>query len=179
MTDITIKKAAVDLGIAEDAYRFMLADFMPDNFESVSKVPLDVADLVVKALQAKTEGQALAPIADDSSLSIKEQQSIISGVNNTLADFCESIVIESHNLTTAIAFIAAKRNAANFRHTYESVFSDEVGKYVDELSLALAMTAQKINDTTPNDFLSQRGITPRQPSTSKAVEEILNLAANI
>ncbi|MHC5748935.1 MAG: hypothetical protein ACYTXT_45315, partial [Nostoc sp.] len=65
MTDITIKKAAVDLGIAEDAYRFMLADFMPDNFESVSKVPLDVADLVAKAMLAKTEGQALAPMADD------------------------------------------------------------------------------------------------------------------
>jgi len=179
MTDITIKKAAVDLGIAEDAYRFMLAEFMPDNFESVSKVPLDVAELVALALQAKTEGQVLAPIASDSSLSIREQQSIISGVNNTLADFCESIVLESHNLTTAIAFIAAKRNAASFRHTYESVFSDEVGKYVDELSQSLAMSAQKISDTTPNDFLSQRGITPRQHKSSKAVEEILNLAANI
>jgi hypothetical protein len=181
---VSIKEVCELLEMPEEIIRFSLQESHPDNFDSLKEISFADFETLAQVLKQKAEqehtGQvaAIAP-STNNTLPVQEQQKIINGTLNSLLEFAGNYTLTIDKITSALAFISGQTVVNNFVHIHSNTIRNGLEDYLDELANELTNTAHSIKGIDANDFLVQRGITPKQRTAQKSLEEIMNLAANI
>jgi hypothetical protein len=156
-----------------------LQDAYPDSFEKIKEITNEEFATLAEAFKAKASGQSFLAPSSTINLPTEHQQAIIGGTQSALNEFMGCYTLALEQITSALAYTAAKASVSNFVEIHSAVVKDGLEDYLDEFAGEFTTAAHSITEVSATDFLSQRGITPRQRNASKAVEEILSLAPNI
>ena len=101
---------------------------------------------------------------------LEQREQINLGVANSL-DFIKNYAIAVDKITSALAYVSAKKAASNFIEIHSAVFQNELENYHDDFAAEVSSAAKHINQSSAaKDFLEQKGIFPKYRRT---VEEIL------
>lgn len=180
---ISIKESAERLGVAEEIIRFSLQEAYPDDFDSLKEITLAEFETLAntfkqKALELNTgEVTAIAP-SSDSPLPIEQQQQIIDGTVNALQEFAGNYVLTIEKIASTLAYLSGQAVVDNFVEIHSNTVRDGLESYLDQFAAEFVTAAHSIKGVNAKDFLSQRGITQKQRTAQKSLQEILNLAAN-
>lgn len=180
---ISIKESAERLGVAEEIIRFSLQEAYPDDFDSLKEITLAEFETLAntfkqKALELNTgEVTAIAP-KSDSPLPIEQQQQIIDGTVNALQEFAGNYVLTIEKIASTLAYLSGQAVVDNFVEIHSTTVRDGLESYLDQFAAEFVTAAHSIKGVNAKDFLSQRGITQKQRTAQKSLQEILNLAAN-
>ena len=128
--------------------------------ESISDSPADlITDEQFDLVRSKSD-ELLEP-----------REQIKLGVANSL-DFIKDYAIAFDNITSALAYVSAKKVASNFVEIHSAVFQNELENYLDDFAAEVSSAAKHINQSsTGKDFLEQKGIFPK---SRRPVKEILD-----
>ncbi|MBD2616405.1 hypothetical protein H6G94_35155 [Nostoc punctiforme FACHB-252] len=181
---IAIKEVCERLDMPEEIIRFSLQESHPDDFDSLKEISLSEFETLALLLKHKAEqehGEEVAAIAPSTNnpLPVPEQQKIINGALNALNEFAGNYTLTIDKITSALAFISGQSVVNNFVHIHSTTIRNGLEDYLDELATELTTAAHSIKGIDANDFLAQRGITPKPRTAHKSLEEIMNLVANI
>jgi hypothetical protein len=180
---ISIKESAERLGVAEEIIRFSLQEAYPDDFDSLKEITLAEFETLAntfkqKALeQNRDEVAAIAP-SSDSPLPIEQQQQIIDGTLNALQEFAGNYVLTIEKIASTLAYLSGQAVVDNFVEIHSNTVRDGLESYLDQFATEFVTAAHSLGGVNAKDFLSQRGITQKQRTAQKSLQEILNLAAN-
>ncbi|MBD2683551.1 MULTISPECIES: hypothetical protein [Nostoc] len=180
---ISIKESAERLGVAEEIIRFSLTEAYPDDFDSLKEITLAEFETLAntfkqKALEQNTgEVAAIAPNGD-SPLPIEQQQQIIDGTVNALQEFAGNYVLTIEKIASTLAYLSGQAVVDNFVEIHSNTVRDGLESYLDQFAAEFVTAAHSIKGVNAKDFLSQRGITQKQRTAQKSLQEILHLAAN-
>lgn len=180
---ISIKESAERLGVAEEIIRFSLQEAYPDDFDSLKEITLAEFETLAstfkqKALELNTgEVTAIAPNGE-SPLPIEQQQQIIDGTVNALQEFAGNYVLTIEKIASTLAYLSGQAVVDNFVEIHSNTVRDGLESYLDQFAAEFVTAAHSIKGVNAKDFLSQRGITQKQRTAQKSLQEILNLAAN-
>ncbi|MHC5596565.1 MAG: hypothetical protein ACYTXC_11545 [Nostoc sp.] len=180
---ISIKESAERLGVAEEIIRFSLQEAYPDDFDSLKEITLAEFETLAntfkqKALELNTgEVTAIAP-SSDSPLPIEQQQQIIDGTLNALQEFAGNYVLTIEKIASTLAYLSGQAVVDNFVEIHSNTVRDGLESYLDQFAAEFVTAAHSIKGVNAKDFLSQRGITQKQRTAQKSLQEILHLAAN-
>ncbi|MBD2681557.1 MULTISPECIES: hypothetical protein [Nostoc] len=181
---VSIKEVCELLEMPEEIIRLSLQESHPDDFDSLKEISFAEFETLVQILKQKAEqennGQvaAIAP-STNNTLPVPEQQKIINGALNALSEFAGNYTLTIDKITSTLAFISGQSVVNNFVHIHSNTIRNGLEDYLDELAGELTAAAHSIKGVDAKDFLAQRGITPKQRTVQKSLEEIMNLAANI
>ncbi len=127
--------------------------------------------------QATTEEQTALAQSEPNELAasqpdelVEQQQQINSGVSNALR-FLNDYSLALEKISSALAYIAAKKAVTNFVEIHSAVFQNDLEDYLDQFATEVSNVANNINQSDANDFLSQKGVVPKRKRT---MEEIVN-----
>lgn len=102
---------------------------------------------------------------------LEQQEQINLGVANSL-DFIKDYAITVDKITSALAYVSAKKAASNFIEIHSAVFQNELENYLDDFAAKVSSAVKHINQSSAaKDFLEQKGIFPK---CRRTVEEILD-----
>lgn len=180
---ISIKESAERLGVAEEIIRFSLTEAYPDDFDSLKEITLAEFETLANTFKQKAleqnmgEVTAIAP-SIDSPLPIEQQQQIIDGTVNALQEFAGNYVLTIEKIASTLAYLSGQAVVDNFVEIHSNTVRDGLESYLDQFAAEFVTAAHSIKGVNAKDFLSQRGITQKQRTTQKSLQEILNLAAN-
>jgi hypothetical protein len=189
---ISIKESAERLGVVEEIIRFSLQEAYPDDFDSLKEITLAEFETLANTFKQKAleqnrgevaalrEGVAvgIAP-SSDSSLPIEQQQQIIDGTLNALNEFAGNYVLTIEKIASTLAYLSGQAVVENFVDIHSHTVRDGLENYLDQFATEFVTAAHSIKGVNAKDFLSQRGITQKQRTAQKSLQEILNLAANL
>ncbi|MBD2682562.1 MULTISPECIES: hypothetical protein [Nostoc] len=181
---VSIKEVCELLEMPEEIIRFSLQESHPDDFDSLKEISFAEFEILAQVLKQKASQEqtkeiaAIAP-STNNTLPIPEQQKIINGALNALTEFAGNYTLTIDKITSTLAFISGQSVVNNFVHIHSNTIRNGLEDYLDELAGELTAAAHSIKGVDANDFLAQRGITPKQRTAQKSLEEIMNLAANI
>lgn len=180
---ISIKESAERLGVAEEIVRFSLTEAYPDDFDSLKEITLAEFETLANTFKQKAleqnrgEVTAIAP-SSDSPLPIEQQQQIIDGTVNALQEFAGNYVLTIEKIASTLAYLSGQAVVDNFVEIHSNTVRDGLESYLDQFATEFVTAAHSIKGVNAKDFLSQRGITQKQRTAQKSLQEILNLAAN-
>lgn len=180
---ISIKESAERLGVAEEIIRFSLTEAYPDDFDSLKEITLAEFETLANTFKQKAleqnrgEVAAIAP-SGDSPLPIEQQQQIIDGTLNALQEFAGNYVLTIEKIASTLAYLSGQAVVDNFVEIHSNTVRDGLESYLDQFAAEFVTAAHSIKGVNAKDFLSQRGITQKQRTAQKSLQEILNLAAN-
>ena len=180
---ISIKESAERLGVAEEIIRFSLTEAYPDDFDTLKEITLAEFETLANTLKQKAleqnrgEVAAIAP-SGDSPLPIEQQQQIIDGTLNALQEFAGNYVLTIEKIASTLAYLSGQAVVDNFVEIHSNTVRDGLESYLDQFAAEFVTAAHSIKGVNAKDFLSQRGITQKQRTAQKSLQEILNLAAN-
>lgn len=181
---IAIKEVCSRLDMPEEIIRFSLQESYPDDFDSLKEISFAEFETLAQVLKQKASQEqtgeiaAIAPSANNP-LPVPEQQKIINGALNALSEFAGNYTLTIDKIASTLAFISGQSVVNNFVHIHSNTIRNGLEDYLDELAGELTAAAHSIKRVDANDFLAQRGITPKQRTAQESLEEIMNLAANI
>lgn len=180
---ISIKESAERLGVAEEIIRFSLTEAYPDDFDSLKEITLAEFETLANTFKQKVleqntgEVAAIAP-SSESPLPIQQQQQIIDGTVNALQEFAGNYVLTIEKIASTLAYLSGQAVVDNFVEIHSNTVRDGLESYLDQFAAEFVTAAHSIKGVNAKDFLSQRGITQKQRTAQKSLQEILNLAAN-
>jgi hypothetical protein len=180
---ISIKESAERLGVAEEIVRFSLQEAYPDDFDSLKEITLAEFETLANTFKQKAleqnrgEVAAIAP-SGESPLPIEQQQQIIDGTLNALQEFAGNYVLTIEKIASTLAYLSGQAVVDNFVEIHSNTVRDGLESYLDQFATEFVTAAHSIKGVNAKDFLSQRGITQKQRTAQKSLQEILNLAAN-
>lgn len=180
---ISIKESAERLGVAEEIIRFSLTEAYPDDFDSLKEITLAEFETLANTFKQKVleqntgEVAAIAP-SSDSPLPIEQQQQIIDGTVNALQEFAGNYVLTIEKIASTLAYLSGQAVVDNFVEIHSNTVRDGLESYLDQFAAEFVTAAHSLGGVNAKDFLSQRGITQKQRTAQKSLQEILNLAAN-
>ncbi|MHC5861587.1 hypothetical protein [Nostoc sp.] len=180
---ISIKESAERLGVAEEIIRFSLTEAYPDDFDSLKEITLAEFETLANTFKQKAleqnrgEVAAIAP-SGDSPLPIEQQQQIIDGTLNALQEFAGNYVLTIEKIASTLAYLSGQAVVDNFVEIHSNTVREGLESYLDQFATEFVTAAHSIKGVNAKDFLSQRGITQKQRTAQKSLQEILNLAAN-
>ncbi|MBD2415706.1 hypothetical protein FACHB389_25720 [Nostoc calcicola FACHB-389] len=181
---VSIKEVSELLEMPEEIIRFSLQESHPDDFDSLKEISFAEFETLAQVLKQKASQEQTGEIAaiapsTNNTLPVPEQQKIINGALNALTEFAGNYTLTIDKITSTLAFISGQSVVNNFVHIHSNTIRNGLEDYLDELASELTAAAHSIKGVDTNDFLAQRGITPKQRTAQKSLEEIMNLAANI
>ncbi len=181
---IAIKEVCELLEMPEEIIRFSLQESHPDDFDSLKEITFTEFETLAQVLKEKASQEQTGEIAaiapsTNNTLPVTEQQKIINGTLNALNEFAGNYTLTIDKITSTLAFISGQSVVNNFVHIHSSTIRNGLEDYLDELASELTTAAHSIKGIDANDFLAQRGITPKQRTAHKSLEEIIHLAVNI
>jgi hypothetical protein len=181
---VSIKEVCELLEMPEEIIRFSLQESHPDDFDSLKEISFAEFETLTQVLKQKAEQEQTGEIASiapstNNTLPIPEQQKIINGALNALSEFVGNYTLTIDKITSTLAFISGQSVVNNFVHIHSNTIRNGLENYLDELADEFTTAAHSIKGIDANDFLAQRGITPKQRTAQNLLEEIVNLAANI
>ena len=141
---ISVNQCINQLGMSEDEFRLLLVEIYPDTWEEVTEILVEEFELIAKTLNGNLTGLAIAP-SKESSLPQERQQKIIEGTNTVLADFAESITLDSNRIATALATIIAIKSKQTFDETFSKVFYDGINQSLQNRAAEVQKLAQQLN----------------------------------
>lgn len=181
---IAIKEVCERLEIPEEIIRFSLQESHPDDFDSLKEISFAELETLTQVLKHKAQQEQTGEIATiapsaNNPLPDQQQEKIINGALNALNDFADNYTLTIDKITSTLAFISGQSVVNNFVHIHSTTIRNGLEDYLDELATELTTAAHSIKGIDANNFLAQRGITPKQRTAQKSLAEIINLAANI
>jgi hypothetical protein len=188
---ISIKESAERLGVAEEIIRFSLTEAYPDDFDSLKEITLAEFETLANTFKQKALEQnrgevtafpsgvaaGIAP-SSDSPLPIEQQQQIIDGTLNALQEFAGNYVLTIEKIASTLAYLSGQAVVDNFVEIHSTTVRDGLESYLDQFAAEFVTAAHSLGGVNAKDFLSQRGITQKQRTAQKSLQEILHLAAN-
>lgn len=181
---ISIKDCTEQTSIPENDFRLLLTESHPEDYHSLSSIPLSEFELILKTIEASRSGLAIAPSApeaiDSEILPVQQQEQIILSVDNALTAFGECYAVDTSVLANALAYVASKRIAAGIKDTFENTLNQEVNTFFDGLNSALLAQIHSVAQISNDSFLIQRGVTRQSPKSQKElVTEAMQVLANL
>ena len=171
---ITVEEAMKQLQISDEVeFRALLFESHPDNWDLIAFISLSEFELIVKTLQAKKQGLAIAPeILAVPELAVPQQELIITSVSNALADFADSYAVDIVQLSNVLAYVTAQRALANFQGTFESTLNQGLNNYAGGLTDSLVSQIHQVAGLDNADFLERQGVKPQgiKPNSNKVLE---------
>ena len=168
---ISIKDCVEQSNIPENDFRLLLTESHPEDYHSLQSVPLSEFELILKTIEAKRNGQAIAPSAPDTTdseiLPIHQQEQVILSVDNALAAFGECYALDTAVLANALAYIAARRITAGLKDTFENTLNQDINTYFEGLNSSLLSQIHTVAAINNESFLNQRGVTRQSPKSQK------------
>jgi|GEM_PF-6428616 len=171
---ISVEEAMKQLQIFDEVeFRALLFESHPDNWDLIAFISLSEFELIVKTLQAKKQGLAIAPeILAVPELAVPQQELIITSVSNALADFADSYAVDIVQLSNVLAYVTAQRALANFQGTFESTLNQGLNNYAGGLTDSLVSQIHQVAGINNADFLERQGVKPQaiKRNSSKVLE---------
>ncbi len=171
---ISVEETMKQLQITDEVeFRALLFESHPDNWDLIAFISLSEFELIVKTLQAKKQGLAIAPeILAVPELAVPQQELIITSVSNALADFADSYAVDIVHLSNVLAYVTAQRALANFQETFENTLNQGLNNYAGGLTNSLVSQIHQVAGLDNADFLSRQGVKPQgiKRNSSKVME---------
>ena len=171
---ISVEEAMKQLQIFDEVeFRALLFESHPDNWDLIAFISLSEFELIVKTLQAKKQGLAIAPeILAVPELAVPQQELIITSVSNALTDFADSYAVDIVQLSNVLAYVTAQKALANFQGTFENTLNQGLNNYAGGLTDSLVSQIHQVAGLDNADFLSRRGVKPQgiKRNSSKVLE---------
>ncbi len=182
---ISIKDCTEQTSIPENDFRLLLTESHPEDYHSLSSIPLSEFELILKTIEASRNGLAIAPSAPSASeaseiLPIQQQERIILSVDNALTAFGECYALDTAVLANALAYVAAKRVTAGLKDTFENTLNQDLNSFFDGLNSSLLTQIHTVSQINNDSFLTQRGVIRQSPKSQKDfVTEALQVLTNL
>lgn len=181
---ISIEDCVEQSGIPENDFRLLLTESHPEDYHSLQSIPLPEFELILRTIEAKRNGLAIAPSApeaiDSEILPVQQQERIILSVDNALTAFGECYALDTAVLANALAYVAAKRVTAGLKDTFENTLNQDLNSFFDGLNSSLLTQIHTVAAINNDSFLTQRGVIRQSPKSQKElVTEAMQVLANL
>ncbi|MBA3920416.1 MAG: hypothetical protein H0X31_01385 [Nostocaceae cyanobacterium] len=169
---ISITEAITRLGVSEEFIRLSLEANHPSDYDTIDEISLEEFEAIAKTLESHATG--------NNQIALPSQQDLATKTSELIEIFDVDEALDVTRLNTVLAFISAKKHAADYTTVYAETFTSELQQHREQLKSSMLTTIHAINNFSSDDFLSQQGITKLAPKPKKNYsEEALQILKNL
>ena len=172
---ISITEAITRLGVSEEFIRLSLEASHPEDYDTIEYISLLEFEVIAKTLESHATGKAISS-ADNNQIALQGQQDLATKTSEVIEIFDVGDALDLTRLNTVLAFISAKKHAADYTTVYTETFSSELRQHQEQLKSSMLTTIHAINNFSSSDFLTEQGIALLTPKpTRKYSDEALQI----
>jgi len=172
---ISITEAVTRLGVSEEFIRLSLEASHPEDYDTIEHISLEEFEVIAKTLESYATGKAILS-ADSDQIEKSRQEDLATRTRGVIEIFDVDEALDLTRLNTVLAFISAKKHAADYTTVYTETFSSLLRQHQEQLKSSMLTTIHAINNFSSSDFLTEQGITQLTPKpTRKYSDEALQI----
>jgi len=169
---ISITEAITRLGVSEEFIRLSLEANHPSDYDTIDEISLEEFEAIALTLESHATG--------NNQIALPSQQDLATKTSELIEIFDVDEALDVTRLNTVLAFISAKKHAADYTTVYAETFTSELQQHREQLKSSMLTTIHAVQNFKSDNFLSQQGITQPVPKPKKNYsEEVSKLLKNL